>query len=270
LDLQLRSRHPLQQIQEEFMGIPIAVDLRSAAKKSMQATGPQVLANNSASKTGFTEKHFFDSHDFLDVPGAVRKVLANGAKVTVFSQGDAASSILYIQEGAVKLMVVNEAGKEAVVAILGPGDFLGEECLAGQSLRVNTAETITRSTILVIEKREMIRLLQAQKTLAEQFIQYTFSRYIRVEEDLIDQLFNSSEKRLVRTLLLLARYGKQDKSEITVPRISQETLAEMIGTTRSRVNIFMNKFKEMGFIEYGVKQRGLQINMSLLSTMLED
>jgi CRP/FNR family transcriptional regulator, cyclic AMP receptor protein len=270
LALQLGSRLYSQQIQEVFMGIHIAVDVGSAGMKSTQATSPQVRSNNSTSKTRFTENRIFDSQDFLDAPGAERKGAEFNRKVTVFRQGEPASSVLYVQKGAVKLTVVNEAGKEAVVAILGPGDFLGEECLAGLSERLNTAETITRSVILVIEKREMIRLLHAEWALSDQFIKYTLSRYIRAEEDLIDQLFNSSEKRLARTLLLLARYREQDKPEITVPDISQETLAEMIGTTRSRVNLFMNKFRELGFIEYGVKRRGMQIHMSLLTTILRD
>jgi CRP-like cAMP-binding protein len=193
-----------------------------------------------------------------------------GSKVTVFTQGDPATSVLYIQKGAVKLTVVNEAGKEAVVAILGPGDFCGEGCLAGQLLRVSTAATIEPSTILVIEKPEMIRLLHAEPDLADRFIKHMLSRNNRVEEDLIDQLFNHSEKRLARILLLLAHYGKQGTPEQMVPNISQEVLAEMIGTTRSRVNLFMNKFKKLGFIEYGGGLRGLQINKSLLSVVLQD
>jgi CRP-like cAMP-binding protein len=193
-----------------------------------------------------------------------------GSKVTVFTQGDPATSVLYIQKGAVKLTVVNEAGKEAVVAILGPGDFCGEGCLAGQLLRVSTAATIEPSTILVIEKPEMIRLLRAEPDLADRFIKHMLSRNNRVEEDLIDQLFNHSEKRLARILLLLAHYGKQGTPEQMVPNISQEVLAEMIGTTRSRVNLFMNKFKKLGFIDYGGGLRGLQINKSLLSVVLQD
>ncbi len=252
------------------MGSTMSVALRSAGVKTMQATAPHVWANNSTSKTKLAEKHFFDSQDFLDAPGAQRKVVEYSSKVTVFRQGEPATSVLYIQKGGVKLTVVNEAGKEAVVAIMGPGDFLGEGCLAGQVRRVSTAATITRSTILVIEKREMIRLLQAEWVLSERFIKHMLSRKIRAEEDLVDQLFNSSEKRLARTLLLLALDRKENKPETTLPDISQETLAEMIGTTRSRVNFFMNKFRELGCIEYGVKRRGLQINMSRLSTILRD
>jgi CRP/FNR family transcriptional regulator, cyclic AMP receptor protein len=252
------------------MGIQIAVNPRSTGIKGTQTAGTQVWLNNSASKTGFAGKQIFDTPVFFDAPDAGRKVLEFSGKIIVFRQGDSAPSVLYVQKGAVKLTVVNEAGKEAVVAILGPGDFLGEECLADLSARLNTAETIIRSTILAIEKREMIRLLHAEWALSELFIKYTLSKNIRAEEDLIDQLFNSSEKRLARTLLLLARYTKQEKPEITIPYISQETLAEMIGTTRSRVNLFMNKFRELGFIEYGVKRRGMQIHMSLLSTILRE
>jgi CRP-like cAMP-binding protein len=167
----------------------------------------------------------------------------------------------------VKLSVVSENGKEAVVAILGPRDFFGEGCLAGQPLRIGTAATITPSTILVIGKAEMIRLLHAEHALSDRFINHMLSRNIRIEEDLVDQLFNSSEKRLARTLLLLARYGKQDKPEKIVPKISQEMLAEMIGTTRSRVNFFMNKFRKLGFIKYN---GGMHINNSLLSVVLHD
>jgi CRP/FNR family cyclic AMP-dependent transcriptional regulator len=192
------------------------------------------------------------------------------SKVAVFIQGDPAASVLYIQKGGVKVTVVNEAGKEAVVAILGPGDFLGEGCLAGQRERVATATTITSSTILVIEKSEMIRLLRADGDLSERFIKHLLSRNIRVEEDLVDQFFNSIEKRLARTLLLLAHYAKQEKPAKLVPDMSQETLAEMIGTTRTRVNLFMNKFRKQGFIDYGSNLQGLQINKSLLSVVLQE
>ena len=182
------------------------------------------------------------------------------------SQGDPAKGVKYIQKGGVKLSVVNEAGKEAVLAILGPGDFFGEGCLAGQPLRMGTATAITPTTMLVIEKNEMIRVLHAQHELSDRFISYMLSRNIRIEEDLVDQLFNSTEKRLARTLLLLARYGKEDEPQ-SFPKVSQETLAEMIGTTRSRVNLFMNKFKKLGFIHYN---GGLQINNSLLSVVLHE
>ena len=174
---------------------------------------------------------------------------------------------MYLQEGGVQLSVVNEAGKEAVVAILGPGDFFGEGCLAGQSVRMGTATAITPSTLLLIEKGEMFKVLHQQHALSDRFISFMLARNIRIEEDLIDQLFNSSEKRLARTLLLLARYGKEDKPHGLLPKVSQEMLAEMVGTTRSRVNFFMNKFRKLGFIKYN---GGLQINTSLLSVVLHD
>ena len=188
-------------------------------------------------------------------------------KETVFAQGDPAENVMYIQEGGVKLTVVNEPGKEAVVAILGPGDFLGEGCLAGQSTCIATATTIAPTTVLVIEKNEMIRVLHEEHEFSDRFISYVLSRNIRVEEDLIDQLFNSTEKRLARTLLLLARYGKESQSQKVIPKVSQEMLAEMIGTTRSRVNLFMNKFRKLGFIKYNGE---IHINDSLLSVVLHE
>jgi CRP/FNR family transcriptional regulator, cyclic AMP receptor protein len=185
----------------------------------------------------------------------------------VYAQGDLAKSVMYLQEGRVQLSVVSEAGKEAVVAILGPGDFFGEGCLAGQSVRMGSATAITPSTVLIIEKSEMFNVLHQQHTLSDRFISFMLARNIRIEEDLIDQLFNSSEKRLARTLLLLARYGKDDKPHGLLPKVSQEMLAEMVGTTRPRVNFFMNKFRKLGFIRYN---GGLQINTSLLSVVLHD
>jgi CRP/FNR family cyclic AMP-dependent transcriptional regulator len=174
---------------------------------------------------------------------------------------------MYLQQGGVQLSVVNESGKEAVVAILGPGDFFGEGCLAGQSVRMGTATAISPSTVLIIEKGGMFKVLHQQHALSDRFISFMLARNIRIEEDLIDQLFNSSEKRLARTLLLLARYGKEDKPHGLLPKVSQEMLAEMVGTTRSRVNFFMNKFRKLGFIRYN---GGLQINTSLLSVVLHD
>ena len=174
---------------------------------------------------------------------------------------------MYLQKGRVKLTVVSEGGKEAVVAILGPGDFFGEGCLAGQSVRMGTAAAITPSSVLVIEKSEMFKVLHEQHGLSDRFISFMLARNIRIEEDLVDQLFISSEKRLARTLLLLARYGNEEKPHGVLPKVSQETLAEMIGTTRSRVNFFMNKFRKLGFIKYN---GGLQINTSLLSVVLHE
>src|SRR5271163_4168789 len=184
-----------------------------------------------------------------------------------YSQGEAANSVLYLQEGGVKLSVVSEAGKEAVIAILSPGDFFGEGCLAGQPIRMGTATAITPVTVLIIAKKEMFKVLHEQHALSDRFISFMLTRNIRIEEDLVDQLFNSSEKRLARALLLLARYGKDDEPHGVLPKISQEMLAETIGSTRSRVNFFMNKFRKLGFIKYN---GGLQINTSLLSVVLHD
>src|ERR1700689_4704324 len=209
----------------------------------------------------------FDVKLFLDSAGLGRKINTFRRKETVFAQGDSAKTVMYIQDGGVKLTVVNETGKEAVVAILGPGDFFGEGCLAGQSLRIGTANAVLPTTVLSIEKKEMIRVLHDEHAFSDRFITYMLSRNIRIEEDLVDQLFNSSEKRLARTLLLLARYGKEDKLQRVLPKIPQEMLAEMVGTTRSRVNFFMNKFRKLGFIKYN---GGLQINTSLLSVVLHD
>jgi CRP-like cAMP-binding protein len=209
----------------------------------------------------------FDVQAFLDSAGVARTIVEFRRKETVFSQGDTSKSVMYIQKGGVKLSVVSASGKEAVVAILGPGDFLGEGGLAGQPLRMATATAVTPTSVLAIETKEMVRVLGAEHALSDRFITYMLQRNIRTEEDLIDQLFNSSEKRLARTLLLLARYGKETKSQRVIPKISQETLAEMVGTTRSRVNFFMNRFRKMGFIKYNGT---LEINDALLSVVLHD
>ena len=209
----------------------------------------------------------FDVKLFLDSVGLGRKVAKFHGKETIFAQGDPAQSVMYIQEGGVKLAVVNESGKEAVVAILGPGDFFGEGCLAGQSICMATATAIALTTVLVIAKKEVIRVLHEEHEFSDRFIAYMLSRNIRVEGDLIDQLFNSSEKRLARTLLLLARYGAQSQPQKVIPKVSQEMLAEMIGTTRSRVNFFMNKFRKLGFIQYNGQ---IHVNKSLLSVVLHD
>jgi CRP/FNR family transcriptional regulator, cyclic AMP receptor protein len=211
----------------------------------------------------------FSSQAFLESAGLARKIREFKRKETVFSQGDPASTVFYIQHGGVKLSVVNESGKEAVVAILGPGDFFGEACLAGHSVRMATATAITPSSLLVIEKDEMNRVLHEEHAFSDRFISHMLKRNIRVEEDLVDQLFNSSEKRLARALLLLARFGKQDQAppEMHLPKVSQEVLAEMIGTTRSRVNFFMNKFRKLGFIDYN---GGLRVHRSLLTVVLHD
>jgi len=211
----------------------------------------------------------FDVKLFLDTAGLGKKVARFRDKETIFAQGDPAKSVMYIQEGGARLTVVNETGKEAVLAILGPGDFLGEGCLAGQSICMTTATAIAPTTVLVVEKGEMIRVLHGEHDFSDRFITYMLTRNIRVEEDLIDQLFNSSEKRLARALLLLARFGGQDQPQKMLPKVSQEMLAEIIGTTRSRVNFFMNKFRKLGFIEYE-HNRQIHINNTLLSVVLHD
>jgi CRP-like cAMP-binding protein len=204
---------------------------------------------------------------FLNSDRVSKRRIEFRKKQTLFSQSEAAKNIVYIQAGSIKVAVTSATGKEAIVTILGPGDFLGESCLAGQQLRIVTATAMTPGSALVVEKAEMLRLLHAEHDFSDRFIFYMVTRNLRTEEDLIDQLFNSSEKRLARALLLLARYGKPNQA-LTLPRVSQTTLAEMIGTTRTRVNHFMNKFRKLGFLEYdGVL---LKINNSLLSVVLRD
>ena len=209
----------------------------------------------------------FDPQAFLDTAGVARKIAEFRRGESIYSQGEAAESVMYVQKGGVKFSVVNGSGKEAVVAMFGPSDFFGERCMAGQSIRMGTATAITPTTLLVIEKDELRRVLHTEHELSDHFISYMLAHNIRVEEDLMDQLFNSCEKRLARTLLLLARYGKQDQPDRILPKVSQETLAEMIGTTRSRVNFFMNKFRKLGFIEYNGK---IKVNKSLLSVVLHE
>ena len=186
---------------------------------------------------------------------------------TIFAQGDPATSVMYVESGAVRLSVLSHAGKEAVVAVLDAGHFFGEGCLASQTQRMATASAMGPSSVKVVDKEDMVRHLRRQPAFADRFLTHMLTRNIRIEEDLIDQLFNSSEKRLARTLLLLARYGEPEVSHRALPKVSQETLAEMVGTTRSRVNFFMNKFRKLGFIEYN---GGLKINNSLLSVVLRD
>jgi CRP-like cAMP-binding protein len=212
------------------------------------------------------KKSAFDAQVFLQSVGASRRVEEFRKKQAIFSQGEAADSVMYVQKGSVKLTVVNESGKEAVVAIFGSGDFFGEGGMAGQPLRMGTATAIVPTTVLIIEKDEMTRVLHAEHEFSDRFINYILARNIRVEADLIDQLFNSTEKRLARTLLLLARYGG-DEPQRVLQKVSQETLAEMIGTTRSRVNLFMTKFRRLGFIEYNGE---IKINKSLLTVVLHE
>ncbi len=209
----------------------------------------------------------FDAQGFLDTAGVARVVQEYRRNTCIFSQGDAAKTVMYVQKGGVKLTVVNGSGKEAVVAIYGPRDFFGEGCMAGQKVRMGTATSITASTLLMMDKDDLLRVLHAEHELSDRFIAYMLGRNIRVEEDLVDQLFNSSEKRLARTLLLLARYGEQETPQRVLPKVSQETLAGMVGTTRSRVNFFMNKFRKLGFIKYNGK---ITVNKSLLSVVLHE
>ena len=213
----------------------------------------------------------FNAQAFLDSAGLSKKIVEYARDEAIFSQGEPGDSVMYIQTGGVKLSVFSRAGKEAVVAMLGPGDFFGEGCLAGQLIRIGNATAITPSSVLVITKNQIVKVLHEEHELSDRFIAHMLSRNVRIERDVIDQLFNSSEKRLARALLLLARYGKEVKPRQVVAKISQETLSEMVGTTRSRVNYFMNKFKKLGFIHYnGDLEAGIQINSSLLSVVLHD
>ena len=209
----------------------------------------------------------FDLQTFLDSAGAARTIKKFSRGAVIFSQGDRATDVFYVQQGRVKLSVLSRTGKEAVVAILSRGDFFGEGCLASQPRRMATAAAMGPSTILVIQRTKMLEVLHTQTAFAERFLAHMLARNLRVEEDLVDFLFNSSEKRLARGLLLLARYGKQDKA-LLIPAMSQETIAEMIGTTRSRVNFFMNKFRDLGFIEYSGGD--IKVNSSLLTVVLHD
>jgi CRP/FNR family cyclic AMP-dependent transcriptional regulator len=199
-----------------------------------------------------------------------KTVLEYGANRTIYRQGDPADSVFYLRRGQVKHAVTSKQGKEAIVAILGDGDFFGEGCLAGRPLRIGTATAITDCTLVRIDKALMARMLHEQHDFSEMFITYLLSRSLRYEEDLIDQLFNSSEKRLARILLLLAHFGKEGRSESVLPRVNQEHLAQMVGTTRSRVSHFMNKFKKLGFVDYDGPAGGLKVHSGLLSVILHD
>jgi len=248
----------------------IAVNPRSRDVKAMRASAPRQWPSNTALRTKSEQPQTFDAQSYLRAANVVKKVVEYEDKAVVFRQGDSATSILCIQKGAVKRDVVNKTGKQAVTAILGPGDFFGERCLSGQPQRVSTAVTISWSTILVIEKQDMIRLLHTESAFSDLFIQHLLSRHMLFEENLVDQLFNSVEKRLVWTLLLLANGREQHKPKMMTPRISQEMLAEIIGATRPRVNTFMNKFRKLSLITYGSGLRGLQINRPLLTNILHD
>lgn len=218
--------------------------------------------------TAVRRKLVFKPAVFLAHPGLGRTILELKKNETVFVQGDAADAVFYLQKGKVKLSVISKHGKEATVALLGEGNFLGEECIAApQPRRIATATAITETTVLRIERKEMVRVLHDEKLFADVFVSYLLTRNARIQEDLVDQLFNSSEKRLARALLLLAHFGKDGEPDTVIPKISQETLAEMIGTTRSRVSFFMNRFRKLGFIEYNGK---LSVHSSLLNVVLHD
>lgn len=231
---------------------------KSAAGKNKKNDGPAKIGQI---RPPFAAQAFLDSADVS------KKIVDYCPLAVIFAQGDLCDSVMYIQAGAVRLSVLSHSGKEAIVAMLGPGDFLGEGALTSQRVRMGTATAVASSRILVVPTDEMVRLLREEPGFSDRFIEFMLYRNIRIEEDLVDQLFNPSEKRLARTLLLLARYGKEDKPQGVLPKLSQEMLAEMIGTTRSRVNLFMNKFRKLGLIEYN---GGLKINSSLLSVVLHE
>jgi CRP/FNR family cyclic AMP-dependent transcriptional regulator len=230
-------------------------------------TAPRFSANLDLSRKVRQKRHSFDPDTFLSTIGEGRRSLHFGKKQIIFAQGDATDAVFYIQRGQVKLTVISSNGKEATIGILGEGDFFGEGCLAGQSLRMGSASAITHCDILRIDKKAMMQSLHREHKLSDLFVAYLLARNIRYEEDLVDQLFNSSEKRLARILLLLAHFGNEKAPESVVPEISQTTLAEMVGTTRSRVNFFMNRFRKLGFIHYN---GGLRVHSSLLNIVLHD
>jgi len=210
----------------------------------------------------------FDTKRFLSTINGGRKIAAFRKKQTIFAQGDLSDAVFYIQKGKVRLTVVSKSGKEATIGILNEGDFFGEGCLAGQTLRLLSATAMTDCSVMRIDKQSMIEVLHREHAFSDMFVAYLLTRNIRYEEDLVDQLFNSSEKRLARTLLLLAHFAKEGTTEVLVPKISQESLAEMVGTTRSRVNFFMNRFRTLGFIDFN--SEGLQVHSSLLNIVLND
>jgi CRP/FNR family cyclic AMP-dependent transcriptional regulator len=216
-------------------------------------------------------KAYFDPKAFLAQPGTGRTLADYSKNHKIFLQGERADAVFYIQKGKIKLTVISKQGKEAVVALLGVGDFFGEGCLAGQLLRMASASTMSECSIMRLEKNGVIHLLHDEPAFSEVLLHHLLSRNIRIEEDLVDQLFNSSEKRLARVLLLLANFGKEGKPELVIPKVSQETLAEIVGTTRSRVSFFMNRFRKLGFIQYnGSTNGGLEVHSSLLNVILHD
>jgi CRP/FNR family cyclic AMP-dependent transcriptional regulator len=211
----------------------------------------------------------FDPKKFLSTIDGGRKIAAFSNKQTIFAQGDPSDAVFYIQKGKVRLTVVSKVGKEAIIGTLNEGDFFGEGCLTGQLVRLSSATAVTDCSVMRIDKRSMMAVLHREQAFSDMFVAYLLTRNIRYEEDLVDQLFNSSEKRLARVLLLLAHFGKDGKSEVAIPKISQEALAEMVGTTRSRVSFFMNRFRKLGFIDYHAGDE-LQVHNSLLNIVLHD
>lgn len=231
------------------------------------AVRPRAPRSAKPASSGRPDRTSFDADLFLDNPGMSKHVVHFERGDAIFSQGDPADSVFYIRKGAVKLSVVSKQGREAVIAIVEPGDFFGEGCLAAQPLRLSSATTVTAASVLRLEKARMVRLLRGRRAMSERFIAHLLTRNMRIEEDLVDHLFNPSERRLARALLLLARYGAPDDPVRTVPRVSQEVLAQMVGTTRSRVNFFMKKFERLGFIDY---KDGLTIRGGLLTVVLHE
>jgi len=211
----------------------------------------------------------FDPKTFLTVINGGRKILAFPKKRAIFVQGGVSDAVFYIQKGKVKLTVVSKTGQEATIGILNEGDFFGEGCLTGQPLRLCSATALTDCSVMRVEKKTMIEVLHEEHAMSDVFVAYLLTRNLRYEEDLVDQLFNSSEKRLARMLLMLAHFGKEGEQQPVIPKISQETLAQMVGTTRSRINFFMNRFKKLGFIDYG-SRRGLQVHSALINVILHD
>jgi CRP/FNR family cyclic AMP-dependent transcriptional regulator len=264
-----RSRFTRNGALQQFATFPCPANVGSGSVIGQKGHRGGSHMERRKSSNGAARRRTFDAQAFLDSAGLAKRVVQYARGDVIFSQGGLCKHVLYIQTGGVKLSVLSKAGREAVVAMLGPGDFFGEGCLAGQPVRMGSATAMTPSTILLVGKKKMIALLHQQHAMSDRFIAHMLARNIRIEEDLIDQLFNSSEKRLARTLLLLARYGKQDKPTRVLPRLSQETLAEMVGTTRSRVNFFLNKFKKLGFIDYD-GELPVKVNSSLLSVVLHD
>ena len=242
---------------------------RSRPRERLIAVRARRAYNRAVTKTRTKTKAKlqFNAETYLASPGVSKTVKSYKRGDPVYTQGEACGHVYFVQQGGVKLSVVSETGQEATVAMLGPGDFFGEGCLAGQTVRMGSAAATTASRVLAVKQASMTRLLHEEHAFSDRFLKHMLARNIRIEEDLIDQLFNSSEKRLARALLLLARYGKQARPQRVVPKVSQETLASMIGTTRPRVNFFLNKFRKLGFIEYNGE---LKINSSLLTVVLHD